>query len=72
MLWRIYKLNGVYTDVSVHCKKTKQTTDRQRNFCCIKTKKNEPNLTFRHIWPPKRTGKRFAAKRAFIFPTLNN
>ena len=27
MLWRIYKLNGVYTDVTVHCKKDK-TDDR--------------------------------------------
>ena len=39
-------------------------------ICCKKTEKKKENPpTFRHIWPPQRTGDRFAAKRAFILST---
>ena len=46
MLWRIYKLNGVYTDVSVHCKKT-ETDDRMiKEFLLHKDKEkgNPPHI----------------------------
>jgi len=51
-------------------KRQKQTTERQRNFCCIKIKKKKPHRTFRHIWlcPTQKPTLR-KAKRAFILPT---
>ena len=68
---QICALDEEYITVSVHCKKTKQTTEWQRNFCCIeKRKKSETHRTFRHIclcltqMPTLRK-----AKRAFILPT---
>ena len=38
-------------------------------FAAKRQRKKETPPTFRHIWLPQHTGDRFAAKRAFIFPT---
>jgi len=50
-------------------KRQKPTTERQRNFCCIRTKK-KTHRTFRHIClcPTQKPTLR-KAKRAFILPT---
>jgi len=61
----------IHATVTVHCKKTKQPTEWQRNFCCIKSrKKMKAHRTFRHIClcPTQKPTLR-KAKRAFILPT---